>query len=62
MEDAAEVLGQPVASALGTSATTLVRHGAVKATTKLRRLYYERIGAAVSAQSPDHAPPPASCL
>eukprot|EP00971_Amphidinium_carterae_P011763 231715-Amphidinium_carterae.1 len=62
MDDAAEVLGQPVASALGVSAATLVRHGTVKATTKLRRLYYEHIGASICATSPDHAPPHAACL
>eukprot|EP00971_Amphidinium_carterae_P090819 1797490-Amphidinium_carterae.1 len=62
MDDATEVLGQPVASALGISAATLVRIGTVKATTKLRRLYYEHIGASVCASSPDLDPPHAACL
>eukprot|EP00971_Amphidinium_carterae_P182074 3613455-Amphidinium_carterae.1 len=62
MDDAAEVLGQPVATALGASAVTIVLQGTVKATTKLRRLYYERIGATLCAQLPDHAPPPAATL
>eukprot|EP00971_Amphidinium_carterae_P323200 6423023-Amphidinium_carterae.1 len=62
MDDASEVLGQPISAALGVSAATLVRHGTVKATTKLRRLYYDRIGATICASSPDHAPPLAPCL